>query len=118
MPRREIVAWAMFDFANSSYTTVIVTVAFGVYFTKLVAPAHLGDWYWGLGMLASNLLAVVASPLIGAMADDGGRKKLFLAATWIACVVSTAALCFVLPGDLALGLGLFVASNLAYSLGE
>lgn len=108
----------MFDFANSSYTTVIVTVAFGVYFTKLVAPARLGDWYWGLGMLMSNLLAVVVSPLIGAMADDGGRKKAFLAATWLACVAATAALWFVYPGAVVLGLTLFVASNLAYSLGE
>ena len=55
--RREIWSWAMFDFANSSYTTVIVTVAFSVYFTRLVAPEGRGDFLWGLGIAIGNLFA-------------------------------------------------------------
>lgn len=115
---REIVAWAMFDFANSSYTTVIVTVAFSVYFTKLVATGPNADSLWGMGITASNLIVVLLSPLVGAIADDSGRKKLFLLATWLLCVTGTAGLWWVHPGEVALGLALFVVSNVAFSFGE
>lgn len=116
--RREIVGWAMFDFANSSYTTLVVTVAFSVYFTKLVAPGDGADFYWGLGILISNLIVILAAPVLGALADDSGRKKLFLAGTYVLCVAGTAALWWVVPGRVALGLTLFVVSNVGYSLGE
>lgn len=116
--RREIFGWAMFDFANSSYTTLIITVAFSVYFTTLVAPPGKGEFLWGLGMFVSNAIVVLLSPLMGAIADDSGRKKLFLFGTYVLCVASTAALYGVLPGAVALGLALFVISNIAFSFGE
>lgn len=116
--RREIVGWAMFDFANSAYTTIIITVAFSIYFTKLVAPGERADFLWGLAVLASNLVVVAGAPIVGAVADDSGRKKLLLAATWLGCVVSTCALWLVLPGAVGLALALFVVSNVAYSYGE
>ncbi|HEX7708141.1 MAG TPA: MFS transporter [Thermoanaerobaculia bacterium] len=116
--KREIFGWAMFDFANSSYTTIIVTVAFSVYFTTVVSPGATGDTLWGFALLASNLIVVASSPLIGAVADDSGNKKGLLAVTWLVCVVGTGALWFVLPGDVALALTFFVLSNVAYSFGE
>jgi UMF1 family MFS transporter len=116
--RREIVAWAMFDFANSSYTTLIVTVGFGIYFTKLVAAGERADFLWGAGIFASNLLVMLLGTVLGAMADDMGRKKLFLFGTYALCVLGTLGLYFVLPGDVALGLALFVVSNLGFALGE
>ncbi len=108
----------MFDFANSSYTTVIVTVAFGVYFTQLVAPAGKGDSLWGLAILLGNLFVLLLSPIIGAVADDSGRKKLFLAFTYATCVTGTALLWFVTPGRVDLGLVLFVLSFVGFSFGE
>jgi UMF1 family MFS transporter len=108
----------MFDFANSSYTTVIVTVAFSVYFTTLVAPGPRGDWLWGLGVMISNLIVLAAAPIVGALADGSGRKKHFLAATWLVCVAGTAALWFAIPGAVILALALFVISNVAYAMGE
>jgi len=114
----EIFGWAMFDFANSSYTTLIVTVAFSVYFTRLVAPGDRADFYWGLGIWLSNLLVMLLAPVIGAMADDMGRKKLFLFGTYALCVVGTLGLYFVFPGQVALGLVLFIVSNLGFALGE
>lgn len=116
--RREIVGWAMFDFANSSYTTLIVTVAYSVYFTKLVAPGNRADFLWGMGIFVSNLIVALVAPIVGAMADDMGRKKLFLLGTYALCVLGTLGLYFVLPGQVALGLGLFVLSNLGFSFGE
>ncbi|MFL6196251.1 MAG: MFS transporter [Thermoanaerobaculia bacterium] len=115
---REVWAWAMFDFANSSYTTVIVSVAFGIYFTRLVAPAGRGDSLWGLAILFGNLFVLLLSPVIGAVADDSGRKKLFLAFTYATCVLGTALLWFVTPGRVGLGLALFVLSFVGFSFGE
>ncbi|HEX2165464.1 MAG TPA: MFS transporter [Thermoanaerobaculia bacterium] len=116
--RREIFGWAMFDFANSSYTTVIVTVAFSVYFTSLVAPAGRAELLWGIGVLISNGLVVLLAPLVGAVADDSGRKKAFLFASYLACVAGTAALWLVVPGAVWLGILLFVVSNVAFAFGE
>lgn len=116
--KREIWSWAMFDFANSSYTTVIVTVAFSIYFTRLVAPEGRGDFLWGLGLLLGNLFVLLLSPVVGAIADDSGRKKLFLAVTYLTCVVGTALLWFVQPGDVTLGLTFFVLSFVGFSFGE
>ncbi|HEY9420015.1 MAG TPA: MFS transporter, partial [Thermoanaerobaculia bacterium] len=116
--RREIWSWAMFDFANSSYTTVIVTVAFSIYFTRLVAPEGRGDFLWGLGLLLGNLFVLLLSPIVGAVADDSGRKKQFLAVTYLTCVTGTALLWFVQPGDVNLGLLFFVLSFIGFSFGE
>lgn len=116
--RREIVSWAMFDFANSSYTTIIVSVAFGIYFTRLVAPEGKGDSLWGFAILLGNLLVLLLSPIIGAVADDSGRKKLFLAFTYTTCVIGTALLWLVTPGRADLGIVLFVLSFVGFSFGE
>jgi UMF1 family MFS transporter len=116
--KREIFGWAMFDFANSSYTTTIITVAFSVYFRQLLVGGPRGDWLWGVAMAISNVLVLLTAPLVGAVADSSGLKKRFLAVTWITCVVTTAALYFAVPGQLVLAIGLFVISNLAYALGE
>jgi UMF1 family MFS transporter len=116
--RREIWSWAMFDFANSSYTTVIVSVAFGIYFTRLVAPEGKGDSLWGLAILLGNLIVLTLSPILGAIADDSGRKKLFLLGTWATCIVGTAALYFAVPGRVDLALLFFVLSFVGFSFGE
>ena len=116
--RREIWSWAMFDFANSSYTTVIVSTFFANYFTELVAPAGRGDSLWGRALLAGNFIVLLLSPIIGAIADDSGRKKVFLAGTYLTCVLGTGLLFFVHPGEFKLALLLFVLSFVGFSFGE
>ena len=117
--RREVFGWAMFDFANSSYTTVVITVAFGNFFTELVArDSRWGDFLWGLGLTASNVLVMLLSVVLGAIADGAARKKAFLFGSYLLCVGGTAGLYFAVPGAVALGLALFVVSNVAFSLGE
>lgn len=116
--RREIFSWAMFDFANSSYTTVIVTVAFGVYFTGLVAPPGKGDFLWGAAIAVGNLIVLLLSPIVGAVADDSGRKKVFLFFTYAMCVTGTAMLYFATPGRVGLALAMFVLSFVGFSFGE
>ena len=116
--RREIFSWAMFDFANSSYTTVIVTVAFSVYFTRLVAPPDKGDLLWGAAIAVGNLIVLLLSPIVGAVADDSGRKKVFLFFTYAMCVAGTAMLYFATPGRVGLALAMFVLSFVGFSFGE
>jgi UMF1 family MFS transporter len=116
--RKEIVAWAMFDFANSSYTTIVVTVAYSVFFTRVVAAGPAADLWWGRGVWAANLIVLLLSPIVGAISDESGRKKHFLFASYLVCVAGTASLAVVGPGDVALGLALFVVSNVAFSFGE
>ncbi len=111
---RERWAWAGYDFANSAFTTIIVTVAYSVYFTRVVAPED-GEAWWGRGYAASMLLAGLLSPILGAVADATASKRRYLIAMTTVCVVPTALLGWVGPGDLAWGLGLFIVANVGYN---
>ncbi len=121
--RLEIFGWCMFDFANSSYTTVIVTFAYSVYFVETVAPGkglaqETADLLWGAANWLSQGLVLLTAPVVGAITDFSGAKKRFLFVTYLGCVLGTACLGLVGPGDVVLGLALFVISNLFYSSGE
>lgn len=116
---REIRAWAMFDFANSSYSTVVLTVVYNAHFVAEVA-GKLGTGratlLWTLALGLSNGLVILSAPLIGAIADAWGAKKRFLAVSTLACAVSTALLG--LTGNLPLAMALLILSNLAFATGE
>lgn len=114
---REVVGWCLYDFANSSYTTLIITVAYAVYFKKVVRPQQDGEFWWGVGLSTSMVLVALAAPVLGAIADGAGAKKRFLLCFSLVCIVGTAALWFVGPGDLALGLVLLVISNIGFEGG-
>lgn len=116
--KQEVFGWAMFDFANSSFTTVIVTVAYSVYFTNVVAPEGRGDFYWALAGNLALLVVLLTSPLLGALADFSGSKKRFLLFSYLGCVFFTALLYFVGPGDVGLGMGIFILAKICFSTGE
>ncbi len=116
---REVWAWAMFDFANSGYTTVVITAVFNVYFVAVVAQgADWGTFAWTLALSASYALVVLTAPLIGAYADVHAAKKKLLVITTIGCIAATAALGLVGPGELALGIALLIVSNYFFGAGE
>ena len=121
--RKELLSWCLFDFANSSYTTVIVTVAFSVYFTNVVAGDTAvwgeggGARLWGWGYSASMLVIAAVAPILGAVADAGAWKKRFLLGFTILCVSATASLFFVQRGDVVTGLLLFALSNIGFNGG-
>ena len=117
--RREVFAWAMYDFANSGYTTVVLTAVFNAYFVSVVAQGR--DWAtlaWTSALAVSNLVVMLTMPALGAFADMSGGKKRLLAATTLGCVLATAALAWTGPGDLALGVAALVVSNVLYTYGE
>lgn len=113
--RREILAWCLYDFANSSYVTLIVTVAYSVYFTQVVAKDAPAEALWGRGNSLSMLIIGLLSPVLGAMADYSGTKKKFLLFFTLLCVIPTGALVFVTEGAIASGLLLYIIANIGFN---
>ena len=116
---REVWAWAMYDFANSGYTTVVITAVFNAYFVGVVcAGQSWGTLAWTLALSASYAIVILTAPIIGAYADVHAVKKKLLAITTSGCVLGTALLSLVGPGDLALAFALIVLSNVFFGTGE
>lgn len=117
--KREVFAWAMYDFANSGYTTVVLTAVFSAYFVGAVAGgAPWATLAWTASLSLSHAIVMFSMPLIGAWADRHGAKKRLLMVSTVGCVLATAALSQVGPGAVVLGVALIVLSNVFYSWGE
>ncbi|VCU71437.1 Vacuole effluxer Atg22 like protein [Pigmentiphaga humi] len=116
---REVLAWALYDFANSGYTTVVLTAVFNAYFVSVVARnAEWGTLAWTAALSLSYLIVMLAMPGLGAWADARAGKKRLLAASTIGCVAATAALALAGPGSLWIAVAAIVVSNVCYSIGE
>ncbi len=117
--RREVWAWAMYDFANSGYTTVVITAVFGAYFVAVVAGnAAWATFAWTLALSVSYALVMLTATLIGAWADAHASKKKWLWLTTLGCVGFTAALYFASPGALVLSIAALILSNYFFGTGE
>lgn len=117
--RREVWAWAMFDFANSGYTTVVITAVFSAYFVAAVAGnAPWATFAWTLALSVAYALVMLTAPLIGAHADAHASKKKWLWLTTLGCVGFTALLYFAAPGALVLAIAALVLSNYFFGTGE
>ncbi|WP_026320745.1 MFS transporter [Brachymonas chironomi] len=117
--RREVFGWALYDFANSGYTTVVLTAVFSAYFVSAVAGA--ASWatlLWTLAIGLSNTIVMLLMPALGAWADQSAAKKRLLMLVTLLCVLSTAALALAQPGMVLLAVLLTVISNMFYSMGE
>ena len=118
--RRAVFSWCLFDWANSAYPTVVTTFVFGAYFTVAVAETpESGTEVWGYAMGISGLAVALISPVIGAIADRGGRRKPWLAMLTLAAVVTTALLWFTRPdpSDLLWALVFVTLSSIAFEFG-
>ena len=116
---REVFGWSMYDFANSGYTTVVLTAVFNAYFVGAVAGnAEWATLAWTAALAVSSLAVMLTAPAVGAFADAHAAKKRLLVLTTIGCVATTACLWFVQPGGVVLALVLVVASNYFYSIGD
>jgi len=106
-----------YDFANSAFTTVMVTVVFSVFFVNSIAAGRPegGEWYWSLAVSVSMTLAAIAAPILGAMADYSHSKKKFLFVFTYLTIASTALLFFAGKGDYILGMILFIIANFSFN---
>jgi UMF1 family MFS transporter len=116
---REVWAWSMYDFANSAYTTVVITAVFGAYFVSVIANnAPWATFAWTAALSVSYAAILLTGPLIGAWADAHAAKKPLLLATTVGCVLFTGLLYFAQPGAVLLALLLLILSNYFFGAGE
>jgi UMF1 family MFS transporter len=116
---REVFAWAMYDFANSGYTTVVITAVFNAYFVAVIAGnAPWATFAWTAALSVSYACILLTGPILGAYADLRAAKKRLLALTTAGCVLGTALLAFTGPGTLALAVALLLLSNFCFGSGE
>ena len=120
MSNRALAAWCSFDWANSAFPTVITTFVFAAYFTEGVsADKAAGTAAWGYAISASALLIAVLSPILGAIADHGGRRKPWLLVLSVVCVAASAGLWWVEPDApfALMALVLVIVANTAFETG-
>lgn len=123
---RELVSWSFYDFANSGYTTVVLTAVYSAYFVAVVAAASTGSaassgtgtLLWTLSIALANLIVLFSGPLVGAFADYRACKKTFLLVTTLVCIASTALLALAGPGHVGWAMLLVVVSAVAFASGE
>jgi MFS transporter, UMF1 family len=109
--------WAIYDFANSAYTTLIVTFLYSGFFMKGIAEDEtIGTVQWANAVVLTAILVAVLSPLLGAIADQGGHRRRFLFGFTGAAVLTSALLYFPTKGEVLFALTLFVASNVAFEM--
>lgn len=121
--RREKLAWCFYDFANSGYTTVVLTAVFNAYFVGVVVAD--GDdsngnatMLWTLTMAMANAVVLLCAPILGAIADYSASKKRFLMVSTTGCVLFTALLATVGPGDVGAAMVLVMLATIMYAAGE
>ena len=109
----------MYDFANSGYTTVVITAVFSAYFVAEVAgDAPWATFAWTAALAVSYALIMLTAPLLGAWADAHAAKKRLLATTTLGCIIFTAAMALVGRGDITLAITLVILSNFFFGSGE
>lgn len=117
--RREVWAWAMYDFANSGYTTVVLTTVFSAYFVGVVAAGK--DWAtlaFTAALSVSYLAIMLTMPGLGARADARAAKKRLLVLSTAGCVAATLLLTQASPGAVAVSLLALAVSNYFYCMGD
>ncbi len=120
LDRRELRAWAMYDWANSAFATTVMAAVLPVYYHQVAAvglPENLRTAYWGYTQTIALAVIALISPVLGAMADYLGAKKKFLAFFAFTGVVGSSLLWFVREGDWMLASAAFVVGNIGFAAG-
>ena len=113
--KSRIFIWTLFDFANTAFSVIIVTVIYSKYFSNYVAGGQ--KWIWGLAVSVSMVIAALFSPPLGAIADVSRNRKRFLLLLTLLSVICTSFMFFVQKGDILLGFLLFVFANIGFEGG-
>ena len=115
--KKAVCGWALYDFGNSAFFTVIVTFLYGVFFAdEIVSDGETGSVIWANGLTVTALVVAPISPFLGALADRGGHRRRYLFITTAVAILGTALLYFPTPGEVRLALVIFVIANVAAEL--
>ena len=113
-----VFVWSLFDFANTSFSIIVVTFLYAVYFKKTVAAGEpIGDLYWSIGTSSAMIITALISPVLGAIADYSAGKKRFLLLFTLMCIIPTGMLYFTGSGDIYLALFLFIIASIGFEAG-
>lgn len=116
---RQVFAWGMYDLANQSFTLLITTLYFAIYFDQYIAESpQQGEQLRNWSFAAASLIVVVISPFLGAVADFTGKKKLALNWACAGCAAATVALALTGKGDLWLAFAIYGFANICFMCGE
>lgn len=97
--RNRIWGWWMFDWANQPYNTLLLTFIFAPYFTSVVAPDPVsGQAMWGWMLAISGILTALCAPILGAIADATGNRRVWVAFWSLLYVAGAGALWWAVPG--------------------
>lgn len=113
--RREIIAWCMYDWANSAYSTIYITVLV-LYLQGAVLPGDGGLTAWGWGIGITTLCSAILSPILGAIADAHANKRTWLAITTMLGASASALMFFGTPDRPWFFVAMFLIANLNYEL--
>ena len=113
-------SWLLYDFANNSFSVMIVTFVYPVYFKSVVCSGlgNLGDLLWEINGSLSLAAVAFLSPVMGAVADLSGRKKAFLVWSALLCIFLTSQLAWVGAGMVFWGMAVFILANIVYQTGQ
>ncbi len=116
--RLTIFSWCLYDFANSPFTTLVITFIYATYFTQhFAATGNEGTVLWSRAITITGIMVALLSPVMGALADRGGYRKLFLFLFTALTVMATCGLYAIEPGKALLALTILVIANVAYEMG-
>ncbi len=116
---KKTISWALFDWANSPFTTLIITFVFSAYFSQAVVGDQVrGAELWGYTISFSGLVIALLAPLLGAIADAGGRRKPWIAFFSTLCIGGSFCLWFVLPDPsaIALAIACVMLANIGFEM--
>ncbi len=116
--KKTIWGWALYDFGNSAFFTVILSFVYAVFFADTIVPEGdtPGSVIWANGLIVTAIIVALTSPFLGALADYGGYRRRYLFITTVVAIFGTALLYFPTPGEVRLALAIFVIANVAAEL--
>ncbi len=116
MDRKQVGAWALFDFANSVYPAVMTTAVFPLFYGSQIVgnEGGLGDLWWGRAVSVSAFIVAATVPLLGAIADRGGARKRFMALYTLLCIVGVSLMVTLEAGMIVRGFLFFVLANVGF----
>ena len=116
---KKIINFALYDFANSAFTTIVITFIFSTYFAKEIAPNPvLGQSYWGWTIGITGIIVAIIGPLLGSFADKKNYTEFFIKIFTIICISLTCLLWFSKPSEKYLLYTLLIVglANIFYEL--
>ena len=119
--KKSILAWSLYDWANSAFATTVMAGFFPVFFKEYWSTTDsvtLSTWYLGLGNSIASILVAVLAPFIGAIADRGTAKKKLLIFFAFLGIIATGGLWIVNQGHWQIAILFYIIASIGFMAGN